>query len=614
MLRRCLQLAFAGLLLLIVHGPARADCVEEPRQVKLGESNNRQLKAYRCGTEPGQKGTQLRIEFHRLSPMAASLVVGQNASALVRATFGSPKVLRNEVFDHYADLLKQFGQTTDVPKPDDETQLGIAAADGTTVRDTLTGSKFRTLAHGSGQLPASDEIAALRKKAIPDGLKVFYAIQCQDDGADGANNPICKKYEPKDASVKFWRGLRAADVANYGQKIKDYNAQLAKYRAELRAARKQVGTERWPDTGVPTDLRLWNYVAGDNWPDDFVVVVGTVAPALNSCDEKMIANWTFSYYGRDILLDVMLVENTSTQPIKIGGLLGHRLAEPRLRVAAAPAASAPSSQLGDIAETLGPGEKLLVPTGITLVASQEAKDQFAYPQTAEDAYRRLGGSGYKGSPTAFGAPALRDYVFGPELAVAGVVVDGKRIDLTRPSARSANFFDLAMSGQVGSCPYLLSFDASDGDWTDHGKVLHRATGKPREETESRTFAGFRSRFRLEEREPELAHIDHAALHVTLASGETLVLNADQPELAARDGDYVRLYWGDVLELAFELPGGVSADDVVTSRLDVSGYYERYSALMARGEEPIRATLLRRMSAAAPRSACPLPAGGLAAVD
>jgi hypothetical protein len=85
----------------------------------------------------------------------------------------------------------------------------------------------------------------------------------------------------------------------------------------------------------------------------------------------------------------------------------------------------------------------------------------------------------------------------------------------------------------------------------------------------------------------MAFIDQAELVAVLKSGETLTLAADNPKLATRDGDYLRLLWGDVVEINFFLPDQIREEEVVESRFSVTGYYRRYSDLMAKGtNEPI----------------------------
>ena len=122
---------------------------------------------------------------------------------------------------------------------------------------------------------------------------------------------------------------------------------------------------------------------------------------------------------------------------------------------------------------------------------------------------------------------------------------------------------------------------------DHGKVLDKAPSNEREYTETRISTGFTSRLRIEEREPEVAFIDHVGVAIALRTGETLTLKPDNPSLVARDGDYLRLYWGDAIEIQFALPAGIAEADVTESRLTVSGYYLRYSGLGARDQEAPR---------------------------
>jgi hypothetical protein len=69
-------------------------------------------------------------------------------------------------------------------------------------------------------------------------------------------------------------------------------------------------------------------------------------------------------------------------------------------------------------------------------------------------------------------------------------------------------------------------------------------------------------------------------HRGLKNGTKLALDPDEPSLEERDGRNVRLYWGEALEFSFLLPPGILEDDVAASHLVLTGYYERYSNLLA----------------------------------
>ena len=199
------------------------------------------------------------------------------------------------------------------------------------------------------------------------------------------------------------------------------------------------------------------------------------------------------------------------------------------------------------------------------------KETFAYRQTAATLFRQVGVRRFTGNTKAYGAPTFRDYLYGPDIVTTGVIVDGRRIEFKQ---RSANFVDVTISTELGSCPYLLSYGPEG--WIDHGKVLHRARTRSRASTQVISFAGIVSRFRLEEREPETAYFDQAELVLVLKDRSTIRLKPEAKALSDTDQDYVALNWGEALDLTFALPPTSAADDVVETRLLLSGYYDRYS--------------------------------------
>ena len=121
-------------------------------------------------------------------------------------------------------------------------------------------------------------------------------------------------------------------------------------------------------------------------------------------------------------------------------------------------------------------------------------------------------------PDVFALPERNNYVVGPELKVAGLVTDG---NVLKFGEKSQNFMDIAFSGGTGSCPHLLSWDRERRDWTERGKVLHEANDASREQTQTIVLPGFVSRFRLEEREPEVATIDDAKIAFSLTNGSSI---------------------------------------------------------------------------------------------
>jgi hypothetical protein len=571
-------------LSVMVLAPAlgRADCREDFRKIQVEQEVL--LRSFLCSSAGG---AEIKVEFYRFSDGAMSLLVAKGSSRLLEQTIGRPKVVENELFRVYADLLNRVGMAHALGGGNYwSLRFGVTAAGGggqvDGISDATTRANLKVLVGDSQErlpYPAFEEITALRRKIIPPALNFYYAPLCT--GSD--NTGKCTKFDLTAApTIQFWRGMRAADVAEYARNRRDYNGllrRLGKFHATPENTREVA----------PNELRLVQLLAGSDWPEDFIVMTGSYY--TDGCASGEAGGWQFDYTPRAILVDAIRIENASSRSVRIDDLLGSHSRETRLR--AAPASSAPvtagGSSLGTKPETLAPGQTLLIPLRIAFPVPPA-------PITTRDLssqlYRRLGASGFGGNVAAHALPAPRPYVYGPEISVSALVVDGQRIDLLR---RSSNFIDVAVSPEGGSCPFLLTWDRTDGDWIDHGKVLHRAPDPAREYTEARVFPGFQARFRLEEREPEVALIDQAELLVTLRSGATLALATDHPRLAARDRDYLQLMWGEAVEFAFTLPEGIAEQDVVQSQLAVTGYYQRYSTLLAHRNDARPFALARKVS-------------------
>lgn len=539
----------------------------------LDRNTTVRLKSFNCG----EGDLRLKFEVHQVTDVAASLIVAKRTSNLLKQTFGTPKVVENDVFKAFAGLLKQFGTTHDASRLNSTFKIyGVESSDGAVaVQGGAPGGRVRTLVDLAYSppfsYPALDEVTALMRRNIPTGLNYYYAVNCLDGARP--TDPVCKDYDKDRISMKFWRGMRADDLTNFARNLAGYN------RLVRQAANPQGTTVAdMHKTQVTNYLKLVRHMAGETWPDDFVVLLGRPS-ADNVCAESGLNAWDFDFTPRDVMLEVALIENTSKKPISISALTGSRSSDNKLRAVG-------SSMTPDVTinmkETLAPGQRLLVPTRIVFTPSLEMEHEFPYRQTEAESFRSRGASNMTGNTAGHAAPKFKDYVFGPEIDVALVTANGKQIDLRR---RAANFLDITLSTGAGSCPYLMTWDAREQDWINHGKVLHRANNKSLEYTEMVEFEGFQSSFRLEEREPEVAYIDHAALAVTLRNGQVLVLTPDRTSLVARDGDYVRLLWGESIDFAFKVPDGVAENDVVGSRLMVTGYYQRYSNLMAAAEPP-----------------------------
>src|SRR5262245_44772651 len=110
-MRRVLFVLMLGLSTLAGPTFANAQCKEDPRPLHSYATSVR-LKSFLCRAEDGQS-PQVRVEFHRLSEVAASMLVSNRASPELHSLIGSPAIVDNDVKTTYADLLEQFGLAID---------------------------------------------------------------------------------------------------------------------------------------------------------------------------------------------------------------------------------------------------------------------------------------------------------------------------------------------------------------------------------------------------------------------------------------------------------------------------------------------------------------------
>jgi len=187
------------------------------------------LKSYRCKTGADQNAPQIRIEFHRLSDLAASLMISNTSSTMLTKTFGAIKVVGDDVSKPMAICSSNSEPPTKLSRnkekfrPTIDQRRSSKGGRPSFRRGYDRSVKVRHFMETTDgpDYPAADEIAALRKKAIPDGLNYYYAIDswfCQDH-----SDFVCKKAGKTSFEMLFWKSMRADDVINYPERSRLYS-------------------------------------------------------------------------------------------------------------------------------------------------------------------------------------------------------------------------------------------------------------------------------------------------------------------------------------------------------------------------------------------------------
>lgn len=557
------RIALALVLVTMVGQVGAADCLKDTRETAIGSapgSPGVRLRQYLC-EKPGVG--RVSVEFNRLNDLAATLLLSGRAPAALKREFGAVRIVHNEVSAEFARLLDLYGEA----QSEGGATLTTTSSNGESgdVWDDAPAAKVLVAAQGDARPIDFPEPAALNSLINVATVPPRYRA---------ARSTI-------DNTVLIWRYMDADDLANYPMLVRAYNRIIG-------APRFEGQFRNFEASNIPSHIRLYRELAEGGLPGDFVTIFGEreITPECG-----FMKYWEFKFHPRELVVDFAVVHNRGTVPVTVSALLGEVGGSRALRAPTAmPTGAGAQTRIAlPQAVRLEPDQRLAVATKMTWVVPDAFRDLF---------------SAEKVSP-----PAVRPYAWGAEWRVAGLVVDGQPLSL---EGGAANYFAFTTSCECGSCPYLYAWE-SGGGWRNTGKIIDKAMGADRQLSETRSFAGAVTRFRLVEHEAELARIDRVALTVRLASGQVVDVPTSEPTLRQADGRYVDLAMGDSIEFRFALPPSLRRERIVESQLTVTGYYDRYSDVLAARYGPPRQALttgyVGRFAAVAqpvPGDACPSP--------
>jgi hypothetical protein len=258
-----------------------------------------------------------------------------------------------------------------------------------------------------------------------------------------------------------------------------------------------------------------------------------------------------------------------------------------------------ASTLQESDTTLAPGERLIVPLSLILLDRREEIDD-GDRKDSQNGFQRILKSdhgtvfqtelyaSFKGIPAkrdtyfvrkvreSFKPPSnpdIADYAFGPEWILTGFTMSGENVLL---DSRSPDLVTVIQEGP-GSCPILYLWSRDEDRWIRLSKILHQANSMVCEQSETIAFDGFINKFRIAEEELERNAISKVRLLITLKDESILEL-VPNGFLSAVSTD-IELYANEEVELSFALPVEVKEADIASSRLTITGYYDRYPALL-----------------------------------
>lgn len=575
------------------------------------------LRNYMC-EQPD--GARVHVTFLRLGEtLAGGLLMGEPPYELRKIT-GPVQLIENEVSAEARYLFENFSTS----------RIENLARDADPYRTEFTLDIQTPPTKGSG-------VKAIRSEAIakPESQKVWY-LSDQDPIAGGVHVYMksphaefsdatrwpagfnmsynCDKeffFDQPLSCTTIWRYVAISDLDRIAQETATWEKEMEELvRREIEKS-KSEGTESAdevvePDAGTPEPeydfpdhkkhFPMFRHLSKRGWPNDFVVISGH--PDI--CGGE----FNFEYYPRPLLTDVMLVENLAGRSISIDDMLGARAPSDAFRSIADSNAlkSVLPSELSMQSRSVPAGGKIAIAIRMMFdngLGQRVAKEAVWHPLSTVNAIwsrikamppksvlkEELDWEGkqatFKKYKEAYKAPMLpqrSQYAYGPEVQIAGMIMDGTTVMF---EGTSANYLEFTSAAEGGSCPYLYSWNEERGGWLSHGKVIDEAREKANERTELLSVPNGVMRFKIAEEEPEVSYLDAISLHVTMKDGRQIALEVQGDRTLKRiDRIYKVLpaYTSQIFSFAW--PNALERGDVVKSELAITGYYRRYSAMTA----------------------------------
>jgi hypothetical protein len=559
-------------------GAHAGGCLKDAREVRLNKESVVRLSEYLCRSDNDAQA-QVRVQFQRLTGLAGGALLNGGNMPWTTTLYGNQRqIVSNDALLEYRNLLTRFGsQVKERYRGADERFMSIhitqPAEENVPFANAEKGAEINSFSLPRfPDLPLVDEtVAILTNQAWPNSLSMYYTGMVGGD--DLLERPLLD-------AMTLWRQLGPGDLEDYSKRLARYNSLVAD---------RKYGTR----TNEPKGLGLLRYLVAGGWPEKFLYSEAKIDVA-EGCSVFDFRNEP-SY---SIAVDVAVIENVSTKAIILSQLVGRSTGGNQLRQVdgSAPLTHDKGNPLQAGAASLAPSQRLIVPLRITLIAYREDLDK----QISESRFRKLENSksgtvfqtkvysSLRGNPAGEDMyfirkvretfkppsyPTLSDFAFGPEWSLTGLVLNGEEINF---DSVAPNILDLTYDSGVGSCPILYVSSGTDVTWFRHGKIIHQALTRANRQSEAITFDGFTNRFRIAEEELEHATISDVKLTIELTDGNTLILQPDDMLLTAEKS--IELYANDEVEFNFTLPANLLESDVVHSRLNVTGYYDRYPML------------------------------------
>lgn len=598
-----------------------ADCVS--RHAPLGgRSGLPQVHELACSLDASGSPGDLKITFLRLNEAVAGSLAKKEPILEFEGILKGITVAENDVYRELQALFNKFGRKQVYPADSLQLVLSIKEFEGggwksielpTAARDAKGTQKFWTV---SSPYPSPANRVTISMNAAleaiysgdhwPAGFKQIYTCRSQDILCTTAWTYL----RPADLDV-IERDSIAAENAELGDLAKDSSpvtqgpsGDLPPGLAPVTSADAAVDPADWPSSQkYSRDFAFFRYLGAAGWPTEFVVA--------SSDNNECGSDFSFGYQARPLALDVAVIQNAGTEPLKLVDIVGFRLASKALRRITSETTSDQPARLSEAGTVISPNGRLALPLRIVFL---DPVPDWRTPKRVAEAqamYQKLRAKPQQGITSvlvgtqrprarirkkfsSFGPPELPaeiEFAYGPEISLRGLILAKNSPSVGQPAFDLVTLSDsdlehyeepdiiqLTPPTPGGSCPILYAY--VDGEWVNMGKVIHEANGKDNVMTSLVSVDPRARRFRIAEEEPEISTIKRVSLSLKLRDGSRITLNpVSRP--GNRPATDFQLPAYSKIDLEFALPDDHAAEDVVSGELSITGSYERYGGAAAR---------------------------------
>jgi hypothetical protein len=553
------------------------------------------LQDYVCKTESQGAEAGVRVRFVRLTGIAAGILFRKDQPpppGLMQVLTTAEFAPADGVYEAAGSIFQNYGIPRDYEtdneseyimalEPEGATSASNAKRENATERSLGSILHIQRLSTGGGLSAPKFFIESARETIArttrwPKDYQMYYG--CSSDDLADEKSP--KELTDFISCTSIWRYIEPQGLDPVFRDIKEeYRRAAGDDQPDSR-----VGTESEFDKG----FGLLRFLAQKGWKKSLSVLTASYGNSSDECDPDTTASWTVAYTAPELMLDVAVIVNESDRPVRIDGLLGAQVTADSVRPISTSQelAARDPAPLKSPPISLAPKQAIAIGLRIAFVADHDS----SRANDDADGLKKIRSwpaghtfeiDGIRKSRESFlepKRPEQTDQVYGPEIALVGLQVDGQRLVF---EGRRSNIVKSIFRPRK-CCPVLYSRIDADGPWLYRGKVIRQANGPENAKVDHIEFSSLRTQFRIAEEEPEASFIDYVRLNLFLHDGRKMTL---EPRHAV---DRV-IYADRATDIDFDLPAGVLPADVARSDLEIAGYFRRYGDMTAARNVPTRGT-------------------------